>query len=648
MQKIFSLIVFLFFIEFSVFAQLYKDHNWEEKSVFYELSTKDAALSSVAIKEKHLIQYHSNILGNNVRLYQTYHTIIRVNNEKGINEQSKVYIPMRNVIKLLDIKARVTDRNGNIKTLDIDNIKEVKNVEDYGNFKIFAIEGLTKDSQLEYIYTVEKELSSLGTVLIQKNYQVNEAEVILRGTVGYRIKHKTYNGFPELNEEVVEGDKTAYRSVGKNIPAMIDESHAAYNANRMKVTYYAKSNSLFVEDNMQWFHLENNLRYNYVTFNANKFKDLTKDFSNFTAGKDLSNNQLKINAVCDYIHQNFQILRNVTNEGEDINKDIKSKQASEYGIVKIYNILFTYLEIPYELALTSNRFNHKFDKDFFTNLNLQELLIYFPTENKYIDPIDVLTYLDFAPKENIGNEALYINKNDSRFGPISVPSMDQTKTIKHYIISWNDNNSKIFVSSSEKLTGYRASNMRGAYRYFKMNNDLSEFKKNTASSIINDLNISKFEVVDEALNNATENKPFEIKFEYSSKSIIETIGNDLMLNVGKVMGSQSELYQEVTRVNPVEIDYLNEYNHQFTIKIPQGYKPVNLSDFVINKVYKSDTDQLICQFVSNYKWEGDEVVIKITESYNQLIMPVDFYEKYRDVINAAFDFSNKSLLFQKE
>jgi hypothetical protein len=121
-----------------------------------------------------------------------------------------------------------------------------------------------------------------------------------------------------------------------------------------------------------------------------------------------------------------------------------------------------------------------------------------------------------------------------------------------------------------------------------------------------------------------------------------------MLNVGKVMGSQSELYQEVTRVNPVEIDYLNEYNHQFTIKIPQGYKPVNLSDFVINKVYKSNTDQLICQFVSNYKWEGDEVVIKITESYNQLIMPVDFYEKYRDVINAAFDFSNKSLLFQKE
>jgi hypothetical protein len=34
MQKIFSLIVFLFFIEFSVFAQLYKDHNWEEKISF--------------------------------------------------------------------------------------------------------------------------------------------------------------------------------------------------------------------------------------------------------------------------------------------------------------------------------------------------------------------------------------------------------------------------------------------------------------------------------------------------------------------------------------------------------------------------------------------------------------------------------------
>lgn len=645
MRFLFKTTIVLLFIIQNLNAQLYKSHDWDKNPTFYKLNEKDQKLPSVAIKEKYIIQYYMpSILTKNIKLFETTHSIIRVNTKKGIELHNKVYIPTYNVVKIIDIKARVITPDGKIKILDKNNIKEIKNVKNYGNFKIFAIEGVTKNSQLEYIYTLQKNLSSVGTVIAQKKYKVNECEIIIRRTVGVKIKVKSYNGFVTLQNEKVEGNKVAFRGVTKNIPAMIDEESATPDANRMKVSYFARPKGYFVDDTILWNNLENNLRNGYVTFKPKKYKVLVEDFKKYS-NKNITTDAEKINLVCDYIHHNFQIMRERNETYNQLKNIIRSKQATEMGIIKVYSLLFNSLDIPFELVLTSNRFRHKFDSRFYSNLNIQEVLFYFPSEKKYIEPTYVNTYLDYAPYEYLNNEGLFISKSSRNFKLIETPPVQHTITNRKYFIKINTEIPLASVECNQKLSGYKGVNNRGAYKYFKKK-DLSVFKNNTAAAGIDDVEFKSFTVKNEELINATKNIPFELNYTYSAESLIEEVGSNLILNIGKVIGPQNEFYQEVERVNPIEIRFPNEYQYTFTIEIPKGYKAVGLDIFKVSKIVGINGAEA-CKFISDYKIIDNKIIINATESYKVLKMSKDYYDGYKDVVNSAYDLSKKSILFEK-
>lgn len=295
MKKTLTTLLFLL-ITCSAFSQLYKYHDWEENPAFVELNSEENELASVAVKEKYLIQYYATVLGNTIRLFETKHSIIRVNTDKGINKHNRVYIPMRDVKKVIDIKARVLQQDGSIKNLNKNNIKELKNVKEYGNFKIFALEGVTSNCQLEFIYTLERYTSALGTVIVQKDYRVKEAEVIIRkpSSLGYRIK--PYNGFPEMTVKKVDGNKEALTATMENIEAMIDEESASPQANRMKVNYQVAGS--FAGNDYMWNGLETGVINNYINSKPSKHKGLIKDYINFTREKSRNSNEEIINNIC--------------------------------------------------------------------------------------------------------------------------------------------------------------------------------------------------------------------------------------------------------------------------------------------------------------------------------------------------------------
>ena len=53
------------------------------------------------------------------------------------------------------------------------------------------------------------------------------------------------------------------------------------------------------------------------------------------------------------------------------------------------------------------------------------------------------------------------------------------------------------------------------------------------------------------------------------------------------------------------------------------------------------------QFVSNYKKNGDEIIVENTEFYNIINYPLDKFEEYKDVINAAADFNKIVIVVMK-
>lgn len=633
----------LFLITYTTDAQLYKYHDWEENLIYNELSEDEKELSSVAIKEKYLIQYYAGVLGNTMRLFETRHSIIRINNDKGIKEHNRVYIPIRNIVKIIDIKARVLQKDGQVKYLNKNNIKELKNVKDYGSFKIFALEGVTVDSQLEFIYTLERSPNSLGSVIIQKDYKVREAEVIIRKPYRLKYRIKPYNGFPEMQSKTVEGNKEALTAIIKNIDAMTDEDIASPEANRMKVSYQVAAS--FVSNETMWNNLESNIQNNYIGLKPSKYKSLVNDYKKFTSNKSKESNSEIINNICEYIYANFNIIRTPNDKLTDLKYIITKKQATELGIMKVFSCLFNYEELDYEFVLTSNRFNHKFDSKFYSNSNLQTVLFYFIEEKKYLRPTYLNSRLQFAPTNAISNNAIFIDQFDRRFKVIETPSAKENVVNRSFEIDINIEDFSPTINCNHKISGYRGSNSRGAYNYFK-NKDLNEFKNFTAVTGIEDAEFIEFNVKNTDFSFNTKNIGFELNYSYKAESLIEDLGNDFIINFGKVIGTQNEFYQEAKRINPVELRSLITYKYVIKIVVPKNYEPKGLEDIIINKVLNIN-NELACSFVSDVTLENNLITVTATEIYNKLYMDLEHYENYKDIVNAAFDFSNKNILFKK-
>lgn len=641
MKKV-ILTLFTLLVISTIHAQLYKYHDWDKNVMYNELLENEKNLPSVAIKEKYLIQYYSS-LSNTIRLFETKHSIIRINNDKGINKHNRVYIPIRNVKKVIDIKARVLQKNGQIKYLDKKNIKELKNVKDYGNFKIFALEGVTTDSQLEFIYTLEKYPNSLGSIVIQKDYNVREAEVIIRKPSSLRYRIKPYNGFPDMVSKKVEGNKEALTTKIQNIEAMTDEAMASPQASRMKVSYQVASS--FVSDDVMWDNLKSNIQERYINIKPSKFKRLISDYSKFISEKPKEYNSQIINNICEYVYANYNIIRTPNEKLSDLKYIIIKKQATEVGIMKVFCCLFNYEKLDYEFVLTSDRFNHKFDSNFYSNSNLQTALFYFIDEKKYIRPTFLNARLQYAPQTSISNTGVFIDGIDRRFKKIDIPEASDNVIERNYKISIDTEDLIPTISCKHETTGYRGANTRGAYRYFK-NKDLNEFKTFTAVNGIDDAEFVEFNVENEDISLNTENIPFKLYYTYKTESLIEDLDGDFIIDFGKIIGTQSEFYQEVKRVNPVELRSLIIYKYKIEVLIPDGFEPKGIEDISIDKSLMKD-NELVCSFTSNIEIIDNTIIISVDEIYNKLHIDLKDYKSYTEVVNAAYDFSEKSILFKK-
>ncbi|WP_299366965.1 hypothetical protein, partial [Winogradskyella sp.] len=303
-------------------------------------------------------------------------------------------------------------------------------------------------------------------------------------------------------------------------------------------------------------------------------------------------------------------------------------------------------DINYEFVLTSNRFKHKFDKHFYSSSNLQISLFYFPYEKKYIEPDNVNTRLNFAPPNAIGNDGLFVNKRRRQFKTIEIPDAEDNIVQRDFKIFVDVDEAVTEVTCEQKNTGYRAKNTRGAYKYLK-NRDFDDFKQFTGANGIEDAEFETFDVTDEALSLATDNVPIQINYTYTTESLVEEINSDIMLNFGRVIGTQNELYEEAKRVNPIELSSLITYEYKIDIIIPEGYEAKGLDAIKINETVAIN-GETACMFVSDYTLENNILTINVIESYSKLKMPLKYYYGYKNVVNSAYDFSKLSILLKQK
>ena len=211
--------------------------------------------------------------------------------------------------------------------LNQDNIKEVKNVEEYGDFKIFAIEGVEKNSEIEVLYTVEKEFDIFGTETLQKDFEIKDVQFLfITGLLNSEIKaYRTDVPFKNVTIDSVAAKLLEL----KNVPAMVEEEYATPNANKIEVAYQCYPNGQEYTQDMFW----GNVAYSV----GSKFfpKDITNlvddDLDLITEGKTEMSIFEKASRVDNFIKTNFTIVKNNNEELTNLDYILKNRTASDYS-----------------------------------------------------------------------------------------------------------------------------------------------------------------------------------------------------------------------------------------------------------------------------------------------------------------------------
>ena len=638
-----ALITLLVSISTNAFAQHFRTYDWNEKPKLHKLSDEELKASSIGILDKHIVEYSASLMSPSPKVYETEHTIVRVNDDKGISRHNTVYIPMYEVKKVIDIKARTINSKGKVTLLNQDNIKEVKNVEEYGDFKIFAIEGVEKNSEIEVLYTVEKEFDIFGSETIQNDYKIKEAQFILiTGKLNSNIK--VYRTDSDFTDTTIDGDR-AQQLILKDIPAMLEEEYATPDANKIAVVYQCFPNGQDIPQDTFWTNVSNNV--GSKIFPESITSKIDNDLNTITNGNDNMSVFEKASRIDNFIKSNFNVIKNNNDELTDLDYILTNKAASDYGILKVYAQFLKALDVDFEIVVTANRFQYKFDPDFFIPNMLRDFLIYLPTEKKYIAPDRIEYRVGEAPSNILGNYGLFI-KSDLEHYFTKIEQEDPNYSIinRDLDISFDEDIESAIIKEYQEYYGHWALTNR-AILSLSPESSIKEFKDYLTGSGIEDKEELNYEDLNTDINQIDYNKPFIVKSTIKSESLIEDAGDSYLFQVGKVIGTQSELYQETERVNPIEMQYPNEYNYEIKINIPEGYTVEGLNSLVIDKSLKSNsTGQKVCKFESNYTLEGNLLTIKIQEFYKSNEYDIIEYDAFRNVINAASDFNKAAILIK--
>ena len=121
----------------------------------------------------------------------------------------------------------------------------------------------------------------------------------------------------------------------------------------------------------------------------------------------------------------------------------------------------------------------------------------------------------------------------------------------------------------------------------------------------------------------------------------------IYLNIGKVIGLQSNLFNADKRINEIEINFPNSYEYLIEVNIPKGYRIYDISELNKLKEYISVDGNISAKFNSSVSQSQDKLYINVNELYKELKYEKSRYQEFREVINAAASFYESSIVLEK-
>ncbi|WP_035677679.1 DUF3857 domain-containing protein [Flavobacterium limnosediminis] len=645
-------VFFLFTYTGNAQEYTFKNYNWDEKLTAVEIPEKYKTLNEVVLERDIKIELLND--KGAAKQFYLFHEKVAVNTDDAIERNNRVYIPHTGNENLLEKKVRVFLKNGKVVTLNNNDIKEEIDEERNIKYNYFAITGLEKGAIIEKFFILEEVPDLDGnTVKIQDEYVIAKMSFELIYPEHLIFKTKTYNGLKDVttDEEKYESKKVITLTEN-DIPALEKNEEYSNRTAALKMIRYKLDENLY--------NGSKNL-YNYKTFASNIFDRLhqpldkkdTKAISEFckTIASSKETKELIWN-IEDKVKKTITYDRYIDNKNT-ISEVIKTKQANQFDILRLYIAVFDYFKIENNTVLTSERFGIPFDKDFESYENLNELLFYFPTVDKYITPTEVEYRIPLFPAQLGNNNGLFIKSKEfagvkmavSEIKFIALPGTELTTDIMEITIDLSKDIENPTVSSEFSYGGYSAMNLQPIKDYVS-NDDYKTIFNSVIENYTNKKENENFKTANEGTANVGKN-PFLLEFKYAGNELVQKAGNNYLLSLGLVIGKQMELYQQNKRLLPVELQYPHAYTRKIKVILPPNVDTKNMDKINMDKslVLNNKTE---AQFKSTYTKTENQLTIENTEFYNIVNYPLEKFEEYKTVINAAADFNKLVLILTQK
>lgn len=652
-----QILIFLMLLN-SAFTVAFSQQNlytnqlpWQQQPAIHTVQEANKTADAVYLQDNVIVEYV--FTEKDAYMNMSYYKLIKVLNDKGIEMFNKFYVPIYINSEVVNLKARVILANG--KVIDVPQNKIKETTEEGRKYKLFAVEGLEKNAEIEYSYTLKKMPSFFGTEMIQSTrVPIENAGLVIISPDHLLFEAKGFNGIT-VNKDTVVDKKRYVVATAKNIKDISDAKYALVDPYLMRVDYKLSYN-LSKNDDVElytWKEFAKKVYANYTTITDKEKKYLDKLIKAMNI--EVNTDEKTICKIEDYIKSNFNIDKDLVGEnGMDIEKIYATKNASDDGITRLLVNIFETYGIKYQLVFPSVRNDLPIDEDLENWNRIEKTLIYFPQTGKYITPTNITFRYPFVPAYEAATRGLFLKGTSigslktavGSFNDIAIEPFEKHNMNLEAEVNFDTDFDSVTISSKQILTGYGALEYRPIYVFLpkeKQEETTKEIIKNVGKSA----HVIDYKVENTALSNLNDNKPLIISGTIRSGEVVEKAGNKILFKIGEIIGPQAELYQEKPRTLPVDMPYPHTLYRTIKVTIPNGYTIKNANDLNLNVAFKKD-GQNTCAFISSYTLNGNILNVTINEFYKEVHYGVSDYDNFKNVINAAADFNKIVLVLEKK
>jgi len=625
----------------SLFSQSYSIIEWDkEKSISYPSDN-----NLYGIFNNHYVEYVKSEFSEEVSVYDTRHFKTKINKINNPSE-NEIIISKINNSEIVDVRSKIISEDTIVSYGFSEMKKMINDSESNKNYDFYRIPNIKDGDIVEVMYTVKKEFNFNGNKIIEESYPILSSKFILIEN-DFKSNIKIYNSnISSVKDTVFDGKKSKLVSF-KNLNSTANEQYATPIANKIKISYQCYENKDDVSQIEYWENLVQNVSELFFPKTINqKAKEILKEIK--YGYVKIPWNETKIaNAIDEYIKINFTISDEDDPKLNDIEFILNNKISNDFSIIQVYTSLFKEANIEYEVAITCNRYFLKFDPELFDPNQLREFLIYLPNQEKYITPNRIEYRVSEAPEDLLGNYGIFIDKNlDYYFSEVTQFDKDFSQIKKNIKVNISKNLKKIKINESRSFSGYWAITNRN-YVYLSENEKTDFLIDFFTINGLNNKKVNKYEIRNFDISNNSFNNPLLINSTLTTSDLVEKKEGLIYLKIGKVIGQQSNLFEEKERINPIEINFPNSYDYNIKVNIPRGYRIVDFSELNKLKEYISVDGNSTAKFQSKVTVNGDKLSINIKEYYKELRYNKKRYQEFREIINAAAKFYDSTILLEK-